>query len=150
MDHSLHRWIAYNCNSAVSQCWAFQSAFAGLASQLVRDARYHLGISPQRLLFRLHQYLMDPVVNGLFVLVVIVAAMLLRSSLFNTFQCCYNGIVRNNFTDGSFTASIGFKTSIVAVAVLQFAGMTFNPVEGFASHSSYYCITSAWNISCKR
>jgi hypothetical protein len=38
-------------------------------------------------------------------------------------------------TDGSFTASTGLFTTTVAVAVSQFAGLTFNPVDGLASHN---------------
>jgi hypothetical protein len=36
--------------------------------------------------------------------------------------------------DGS-TASIGLFTTTAAVAVSQFAGVTFNPVDGLASHN---------------
>jgi hypothetical protein len=47
-------------------------------------------------------------------------------------------LIRNNGYRFTSTASIGFKTSIVAVAVLQFAGMTFNPVEGFTQFTLLY------------
>jgi hypothetical protein len=33
------------------------------------------------------------------------------------------------------SASTGLFTTTVAVAVSQFAGLTFNPVDGLASHS---------------
>jgi hypothetical protein len=61
-----------------------------------------------------------PVVNGVTLVLVVVAATPFNVSFVNAFNA-----VTTRFdatvTDGSFTASIGFKTTIVAVAVSQFA-----------------------------
>jgi hypothetical protein len=85
----------------------------------------------QRLLFRWHQF-NGPVVNGV-TLVLVVVAMLLNVSFVNAFNAVTTVLFEATVTDGSFTASIGLFTTTVAVAVSQFAGLTFNPVDGLAS-----------------
>jgi hypothetical protein len=60
------------------------------------------------------------------------AAMLVNVSFVNAFNAVTT--VFEAVTDGSFTASIGLFTTTVAVAV-SFAGLTFNPVDGLASHN---------------
>jgi hypothetical protein len=55
---------------------------------------------------------------------------------FDVTFCTVTGVVADAIVVGpSFTASIGFKTTTVAVALSQFAGLTFNPVDGLASHN---------------
>ena len=76
-----------------------------------------------------------PVVNGVTFVLVVVAAMLLKVSFVNTFNAVTIVLFDATVTDGSFTASIGLFTTTVAVAVSQFAGLTFNPVDGLASHN---------------
>jgi hypothetical protein len=58
--------------------------------------------------------------------------MLLNVSFVNAFNAV-TVLFDATVTDGSFTASIGLFTTTVAVAVSQFAGLTFNPVDGLAS-----------------
>ena len=76
-----------------------------------------------------------PVVNGVTLVLVVVTAMLLNVSLANAFNAVTIVLFDATVTDGSFTASTGLFTTTVAVAVLQFAGLTFNPVDGLASHN---------------
>jgi hypothetical protein len=73
-----------------------------------------------------------PVVNGV-TLVLVVAAMPLNVSFVNAFNAVTTVLFDATVTDGSFTASTGLFTTTVAVAVSQFAGLTFNPVDGLAS-----------------
>jgi hypothetical protein len=65
-------------------------------------------------------------------LVVVVAAMPLNVSFVNAFTVT-TVLFDATVTDGSFTASIGFLTTVAVVS--QFAGLTFNPVDGLASHN---------------
>jgi hypothetical protein len=58
--------------------------------------------------------------------------MLVNVSFVNAFNAVTT--VFDAVTDGSFTASIGLFTTTVAVAV-SLAGLTFNPVDGLASHN---------------
>jgi hypothetical protein len=73
-----------------------------------------------------------PVVNGVTLVLVVVAATTYR--IINAFNAVTTVLFEATVTDGSFTASIGLFTT-VAVAVSQFAGLTFNPVDGLASHN---------------
>jgi hypothetical protein len=57
----------------------------------------------------------------------------------------YNGSIRNGYRFIVY-ASIGFKTSIVAVALLQFAGLTFNPVEIRFTPVRTLLYNFAWSI----
>jgi hypothetical protein len=68
-----------------------------------------------------------PVVNGVTLVLVVVAAGLLNVSFVNAFNAVTT-VLFEPVTDGSFTASIGLFTTTV-VAVSQFAGLTFNPVD---------------------
>jgi hypothetical protein len=56
---------------------------------------------------------------------VVVAAMLLNVSFVNAFNAVTTVLFDATVT-GSFTASTGLFTTTVAVAVSQFAGLTFN------------------------
>jgi hypothetical protein len=47
-------------------------------------------------------------------------------SFVNAFNAVTTVLFEATVTDGSFTASIGLFTTTVAVAVSQFAGVTFN------------------------
>jgi hypothetical protein len=78
--------------------------------------------------------MLGPVVNGVTLVLVVVAAMLLNVSFVNAFNAVTTVLFDATVTDGSF-ASIGLFTTTVAVAVSQFAGLTFNPVDGLASHN---------------
>jgi hypothetical protein len=64
-----------------------------------------------------------PVVNGVTLVLVVVAACLLNVSFVNAFNAVTTVLFDATVTDGSFTASIGLFTT-VAVAVSQFAGLT--------------------------
>jgi hypothetical protein len=75
-----------------------------------------LGYWLQRLLFRWHQC---SIVNGVTLVLVVVAAMLLNVSFVNAFNAV-TVLFDATVTDGSFTASIGLFTTTVAVAVSQF------------------------------
>jgi hypothetical protein len=56
----------------------------------------------------------------------------LNVSFVNAFNAVTTVLFDATVTDGSFTASTGLFTTTV-VAVSQFAGLTFNPVDGLAS-----------------
>jgi hypothetical protein len=57
--------------------------------------------------------------------------MLLNVSFVNAFNAVTTVLFDATVTDGSFTASIDCLPT-VAVAVSQFDGLTFNPVDGLA------------------
>jgi hypothetical protein len=63
-----------------------------------------------------------PVVNGVTLVLVVVAAMLLNVSFVNAFNAVTSVLFDATVTDGSFTASIGLFTTTVA-AVSQFLGL---------------------------
>jgi hypothetical protein len=104
-----------------------------------------LGYWLQRLLFRWHQ-LNGPVVNGVTLVLVVVAAMLLNVSFVNAFNAVTTVLFDATVTDGSFTA-FGLFTTTVAVAVSQFAGLTFNPVDGLVSLVGDV-VRTTWCIGC--
>jgi hypothetical protein len=52
-------------------------------------------------------------------------------SFVNAFNAVTTVLFEATVTDGSFTASTGLFTTTVAVS--QFDGLTFNPVDGLAS-----------------
>ena len=79
--------------------------------------------------------LRGPVVNGVTFVLVVVAAMPLKVSFANAFKAVTIVLFEATVTDGSFIASIGLATTTVAVALSQFAGVTFNPVNGLDSHN---------------
>jgi hypothetical protein len=62
---------------------------------------------------------------GVTLVLVVVAAMLLNVSFINAFNAVTTVLFDATVT-GSFTASTGLFTTTVAVAVSQFAGLTFN------------------------
>ncbi len=80
--------------------------------------------------------LSGPVVNDVTLVLVVVAATPFNVSFVKVFKAVTIVLFDTTVTDGSSTASIGFKTTIVAIALLQFAGTTLNPVEGLTSHNS--------------
>jgi hypothetical protein len=93
-----------------------------------------LGVLAATVTIPLASMLNGPVVNGVTLVLVVVAAMLLNVSFVNAFNAA-TVLFDATVTDGSFTASTGLFTTTVAVAVSQFAGLTFNPVDGLASHN---------------
>jgi hypothetical protein len=94
-----------------------------------------LGVLAATVTIPLASMLNGPVVNGVTLVLVVVAAMPLNVSFVNAFNAVTTVLFEATVTDGSFTASIGLFTTTVAVAVSQFAGLTFNPVDGLASHN---------------
>jgi hypothetical protein len=72
-----------------------------------------------------------PVVNGVTLVLVVVAAMF-NVSFVNAFNAVTTVLFDATVTDGSFTASIGLFTGCSGIAI---DGLTFNPVDGLASHS---------------
>jgi hypothetical protein len=75
-----------------------------------------------------------PVVNGVTLVLVVVAAMLLNVSFVNAFNAVTTYCLMQRLPMDR-SASTGLFTTTVAAAVSQFAGLTFNPVDGLASHS---------------
>jgi hypothetical protein len=80
-----------------------------------------LGVLAATVTIPLASMLNGPVVNGVTLVLVVVAAMLLNVSFVNAFNAVTTVLFDATVTDGSFTAS-GLFTTTVAVAVSQFAG----------------------------
>ena len=76
-----------------------------------------------------------PVVTGVTSVLAPVTGLLFKVSFVVTFSTTVGILPVATLTAGSFTASIGFETTTIAVAVSQFDGTTFKPVAGFASHN---------------
>jgi hypothetical protein len=74
-----------------------------------------------------------PVVNGVTLVLVVVAATPFNVSFVNAF----NAVTTVLFDDSRWVVYCiyRFKTTIVAIALLQLAGVTFNP-DGLTSHNS--------------
>ena len=64
-----------------------------------------------------------PVVNGVTFVLVVVAAIPAKVSFVKAFNAVTTAFVEATVTGPSFTASTGFATTTVAVAVSQFAGV---------------------------
>jgi hypothetical protein len=101
---------------------------------LVGDAVRTTGVLAATVTIPLASMLNGPVVNGVTLVLVVVAAMPLNVSFVNAFNAVTTVLFDATVTDGSFTA-LDCLLQTVAVAVSQFAGLTFNPVDGLASHS---------------
>ncbi len=79
--------------------------------------------------------LKGPSVTGVTSLLVAVTNEPFKVSFDVTF-CMVIGVVPDaTVVRPSSTASIEFKTTTVAVAISQFAGLKFDPVDGLASHN---------------
>ena len=76
-----------------------------------------------------------PVVNGVTLVFVVVITIPFIVSFVNALIATTTLLFETVVTEGSFIASITFATVTLAVAVSQFAGDTFNPVDGSASHN---------------
>jgi hypothetical protein len=72
-----------------------------------------------------------PVVNGVTLVLVVVAACLLNVSFVNAFNAVTTVLFDATVTDGSFTASIGLFTTVAGGITICWA-YTFNPVDGLA------------------
>ncbi len=81
-----------------------------------------------------------PLVNGVTLVLAVVAAMPANVSFAKALIAVTTVLLEATVTGPSFTASIGLETTIVAVAVSQFAGVTFDPVDGLASHNWYVIV----------
>jgi hypothetical protein len=88
-----------------------------------------------------------PVVNGVTLVLVVVAAMPLVSFV-NAFNAVTTVLFDATVTDGSFTASTGLFTTTVAVAVSQFAGLTFNLMDWLRIIVGD-AVRTTWSIGCK-
>jgi hypothetical protein len=80
-----------------------------------------LGVLAATVTIPLASMLNGPVVNGVTLVLVVVAAMLLNVSFVNSMPLLI--LFDATVTDGSFTASTGLFTTTVAVAVSQFVGL---------------------------
>jgi hypothetical protein len=91
-----------------------------------------LGVLAARVTIPLASTLNGPVVNGvtLYWLVLLLGLTYHLSMRFADYRIVCS---RCNCCWSSFTASIGFLLQLLAVAVSQFFGVTFNPVDGLAS-----------------
>jgi hypothetical protein len=124
-------FVYYNRRCSGIATMATFNPVDGLVSQLVGDVLYvPLGYWLQRYI-PLARNNNGPVVNGVTLVLVVVAARLptYHLSMRSMPLLPYYATV----TDGSFTASIGLFTTTVAVAVSQFDGFTFNPVDGLVT-----------------
>jgi hypothetical protein len=117
---------------------------------MVRDAIGTTWVLAATVTIPFASILNGPVVNGVVCIGCNCGCYVTMSSLFNTFNAVTAVLLEITLPMDRLRHLLDLKLLYVAIAVLQFAGMTFNPVEGLASHSSYYCITSAWSVSCKR
>jgi hypothetical protein len=86
-----------------------------------------------------------PVVNGVTLVLVVVAAMLLNVSFVNAFNAVTTVLFDATVTDGS-SASTGLFTTTVA-QVSQFAGLTFNLLMDWL-HIIGDAVRTTWCIGC--
>jgi hypothetical protein len=75
-----------------------------------------------------------PVVNGVTLVLVVVAAML-NVSFVNAFNAVTTVLFDATVTDGSFCIYWIVYYNCGCSGITQFAGLTFNPVDGLASHN---------------
>jgi hypothetical protein len=90
---------------------------------LVGDAVRTTWVLAATVTIPLASMLNGPVVNGVTLVLVVVAAMPLNVSFVNAFNAVTTVLFDATVTDGSFTASIGLFTTTVAVAAVSVLGL---------------------------